>query len=144
MLQMQLVTLWLHGERSQPAPDSAGSPVLQAHQSYCQHITERYSSTTSTILGSTCETVRTETAELVIVHLQDFQGWRKCWDVAELVVTQIQFLQKGQILDQITKKHQKCHFKSCIAWLLSSLPTSPSKRAGTEARSKGGKTSLCN
>lgn len=58
---------------------------------------------------STCETVRTERAELVIVHLEDFQGRRKCWDVAEPVVVQIQLLQKGQILDQIGKTRQKCY-----------------------------------
>lgn len=93
-------------------------------------------------MGFTCETVSTESAELVIVHLEDFQGWRKGRDVAELVVAQIQLLQKGQILGQIVKTHQKCYFKSCIACLLSTVATPPSESVGTEVRSKRGKPSL--
>lgn len=93
-------------------------------------------------MGFTCETVSTESAELVIVHLEDSQGWRKGRDVAELVVAQIQLLQMGQILGQIVKTHQKCYFKSCIACLLRAVATPPSESAGTEVRSKRGKPSL--
>lgn len=75
-------------------------------------------------MGFTCETVRTQSAELVVVHLEDFQGWRKCWDLAELVVAQIQLLQKGQILDQIKTTHQKCYFKSkTFLWSLAMPPS---------------------
>lgn len=63
----------------------------------------------------TCETVRAESADLVIVHLEDFHRWRKCWNAAEPVAIQIQLLQKGQTLKQIRTIKQSHHLKSS-AW----------------------------
>lgn len=63
----------------------------------------------------TCETVRAESADLVIVHLEDFHRWRKCWNAAEPVAIQIQLLQKGQTLKQIRTIKQSHYFNSS-AW----------------------------
>lgn len=63
----------------------------------------------------TCETVRAESADLVIVHLEDFHRWRKCWNAAEPVAIQIQLLQKGQTLKQIRSIKQSHYLKSS-AW----------------------------
>lgn len=60
----------------------------------------------------TCKTVRAESVELIIAHLEDFNRWGKCWDAAEPVAIQIQLLQKRQTLDQIIKIKQDRYFKS--------------------------------
>lgn len=112
-IEMLMVTQWIHGEHSQPAPDSTGLLVLQARHSHSKvnhrmllshHIPQKWS--------FTCKTVRAESAELIIVHLEDFNRWGKCWDAAEPVAIQIQLLQKRQTLDQIIKIKQNRYFNS--------------------------------